>query len=193
MEPSSRTPEGEPNACPVCGKRVQIDPSRPPGDAPCPHCGHLLWFGDREGHQDETIPVGQQQGFSDLPPQTQAVFDRNEMAVQESRLRRGEFTLDDFRKMLCQTQKLGPIRRVLGMTPGMGDLFGSGPDEDLQRVVAIIDAMTSEERAHPELIGKDRRRQIAQAAGVHPHEVREMITQFAGMASTMQRMAKMRH
>jgi len=44
MEPSTRTPEGEPNRCPVCGKRLQIEPSRPPGDAPCPHCGHLLWF-----------------------------------------------------------------------------------------------------------------------------------------------------
>ncbi len=45
MEPSTRTPEGEPNRCPVCGKPLKIDPSRPPGDAPCPHCGHLLWFG----------------------------------------------------------------------------------------------------------------------------------------------------
>jgi hypothetical protein len=44
MEPSTRTPEGEPNRCPICGKTLQIEPSRPPGDAPCPHCGHLLWF-----------------------------------------------------------------------------------------------------------------------------------------------------
>ena len=45
MEPASRTPEGEPNHCPICGKDLQIEPSRPPGDAPCPHCGALLWFG----------------------------------------------------------------------------------------------------------------------------------------------------
>jgi hypothetical protein len=44
MEPSSRTPEGEPNRCPICGNDLQIEPSRPPGDAPCPHCGYLLWF-----------------------------------------------------------------------------------------------------------------------------------------------------
>ncbi len=44
MEPSSRTPEGEPNRCPVCGHSTQIETSRPPGDAPCPHCGHLLWI-----------------------------------------------------------------------------------------------------------------------------------------------------
>jgi acyl carrier protein len=41
---SSRTPEGSPNRCPVCGKSVCIEPSLPFGEAPCPYCGHLLWF-----------------------------------------------------------------------------------------------------------------------------------------------------
>ncbi len=44
MKPSSRTPEGEDNICPVCGHAVRIEPSRPPGDAPCPDCGYLMWF-----------------------------------------------------------------------------------------------------------------------------------------------------
>jgi hypothetical protein len=46
MLPASRTPEGEPNRCLVCGKDVVIEPSHPPGDAPCPHCGSLLWFSE---------------------------------------------------------------------------------------------------------------------------------------------------
>jgi acyl carrier protein len=41
---SSRTPEGEPNSCPVCRSRIVIEASRPSGDAPCPKCGTLLWF-----------------------------------------------------------------------------------------------------------------------------------------------------
>jgi acyl carrier protein len=41
---SSRTPEGSPNECPVCRAGVCVEPSRPPGDAPCPSCGTLLWF-----------------------------------------------------------------------------------------------------------------------------------------------------
>jgi anti-sigma B factor antagonist len=41
---SSRTPEGSPNRCPVCGAAIPIEPSDPGGDAPCPRCGHLLWF-----------------------------------------------------------------------------------------------------------------------------------------------------
>ena len=45
-QPSSRTPEGEDNRCIVCGHDVRIDPTRPPGDAPCPNCGTLLWFAE---------------------------------------------------------------------------------------------------------------------------------------------------
>jgi hypothetical protein len=46
---SSRTPEGDPNRCPVCGKPARIEPSTVPmRDAPCPHCGHLLWFSKSE-------------------------------------------------------------------------------------------------------------------------------------------------
>ena len=41
---SSRTPEGESNCCPVCGSAIHIEPSALTGDAPCPRCGHLLWF-----------------------------------------------------------------------------------------------------------------------------------------------------
>jgi len=41
---STRTPEGSPNRCPLCGSEVRIEPSQPFGDAPCPVCGHLLWF-----------------------------------------------------------------------------------------------------------------------------------------------------
>jgi serine/threonine protein kinase len=47
MEPSSRTPEGQPNFCPVCGHEIKVEPSQPTGDAPSPHCGRLLWFQNR--------------------------------------------------------------------------------------------------------------------------------------------------
>jgi hypothetical protein len=60
MEPSTRTPEGEPNRCSVCGKDVRIEPSRPPGDAPCPHCGSLLWFaGHSENISSTELPSHQ--------------------------------------------------------------------------------------------------------------------------------------
>lgn len=50
MSPSTRTPEGQPNECPICGNAVVIEPSSPAGDAPCPNCGCLLWFLDSPRH-----------------------------------------------------------------------------------------------------------------------------------------------
>lgn len=44
MTISSRTPEGQPNTCPMCNSAIRIEPSQPLGDAPCPKCGQLLWF-----------------------------------------------------------------------------------------------------------------------------------------------------
>ncbi len=57
---SSRTPEGAPNRCSVCGSEIRIDPSRPPGDAPCPKCGHLLWFSEVSigGSDTDFLDVG---------------------------------------------------------------------------------------------------------------------------------------
>jgi hypothetical protein len=51
MTISSRTPEGEDNCCPVCAKESTLEPSRPPGDAPCPHCGTLLWYSSPDVEQ----------------------------------------------------------------------------------------------------------------------------------------------
>ena len=60
MDISSRTPEGVPNRCPVCGKAVVVEPSYPAGDAPCPHCGHLLWFDPAEAEiREGEIAVGE--------------------------------------------------------------------------------------------------------------------------------------
>ena len=50
---SSRTPEGDPNRCPVCGHDCRLEPSWPGRDGPCPHCGHLLWF--RTGASPEDL------------------------------------------------------------------------------------------------------------------------------------------
>jgi acyl carrier protein len=51
MPIASRTPEGWPNRCPVCGADIRIDPSQPAGDAPCPQCGQLIWFDPDDSRQ----------------------------------------------------------------------------------------------------------------------------------------------
>lgn len=81
MTTSSRTPEGAPNRCPVCGHGFRIEPSQPLGDAPCPACGALLWF----------VADGEEQRFFD--PEADGLLERvaarlgvNPDALQAGRL-----------------------------------------------------------------------------------------------------------
>lgn len=131
-----------------------------------------------------------------LVEQAQEKFDQDEMALQEERLRKGEFTLDDFRKMLTQTQRLGPLNKIMGLIPGMGglkDMMGDVDAEgDMRRLCGIIDAMTPEERRNPSrIIDPSRRRRIAAGAGVDTAEISQLVKQFDGMADVMKRMSGM--
>jgi len=131
-----------------------------------------------------------------LVERAQQEFDQEEMQKQEARLRKGEFTLDDFKKMLGQTKKLGPLNKVMGMIPGMSQMTEAIGDEDVEkemkRFVGMIDSMTPEERRHPsKVIDQSRRRRIAAGAGVEPHQVNELVKQFDAMAGIMQKMTGM--
>ena len=131
-----------------------------------------------------------------LVEQAQQKFDQGEMAEQEERLRKGEFTLDDFRKMMGQTKKLGPMQKIMGMIPGMGGLSNMmqdvDADEEMRRLQGIIDSMTPDERRNPSrTIDQSRRRRIAAGAGCEPHQVNELVKQFDGMAVIMREMAGM--
>ena len=129
-----------------------------------------------------------------LVEEAQRKFDQDEMKRQEERLKAGEFTLDDFKKMLLQTRRLGPLGKVLGMIPGMGGmqemLGGADLEKDMNRLFGIIDSMTPDERRNPSrVIDQSRRRRIATGAGVDLHEVGDLVKQFDGMASMMKGMA----
>ncbi len=129
-----------------------------------------------------------------LVEQAQQKFDQDEMARQEERLRQGNFTLDDFRKLLSQMRRLGPLQKVLGMLPGMGDiskLMGDNDaEEDLRRLFGVIDSMTGDERRNPSrVIDASRRRRIAQGAGVEPHEVTDLVRSFDFIADQMKQMS----
>jgi signal recognition particle subunit SRP54 len=129
-----------------------------------------------------------------LVEKAQQEFDQDEMLLQEERLRKGEFTLDDFRKQLSQIGRLGPLQKVMGLIPGMSSLTEAmgdvDPEEDMKRLFGIIDSMTPEERRTPsKTIDQSRRRRIAAGAGVEPHEVNELVKQFDAMAQIMVGMA----
>jgi signal recognition particle subunit SRP54 len=131
-----------------------------------------------------------------LAQQAQEKLDQDEMVRQQELLEKGEFTLDDFKKQLQQITKLGPMKKVMGMLPGMGHLTdamdGVDAEEGMKRMFGIIDSMTAKERRDPKkTIDTSRRRRIAAGSGVEPKEVSDLVKQFDAMASVMKDMAGM--
>jgi anti-anti-sigma factor len=126
---SSRTPEGSPNHCPVCGSEVKIEPSDPSGDAPCPRCGHPLWFDLIPGEDALVIAL---RGDGTFDPER---LDRITELAKERGLKR---VVLDFRriKMLTSEQLAHLIGLKKRIGPG-GKLEIRGLDPDLREVFRI--------------------------------------------------------
>jgi signal recognition particle subunit SRP54 len=120
-------------------------------------------------------------------------IDEKQALDLEQKLKRNQFTLEDFLQQLKQVRKMGPISGLLGMLPGMGamkQLKNAEVDEsELDRVEAIILSMTPEERANPGLIKGSRRKRIANGSGTKIQQVNQLVKQFDQMRKMMRHMA----
>ena len=100
----------------------------------------------------------------------------------EQKIRRDEFTLEDFRGQLQAIKKMGPLDQLIGLLPGMGNLpqMASGePDfKQLTRVEAMIDSMTPKERRNHQIISGSRRRRIARGSGTTVEDINRLLKQF---------------
>jgi signal recognition particle subunit SRP54 len=125
----------------------------------------------------------------------QEQFDADQVAEQQKKMMEGKFTLVDFKSQMQQIKRLGSLKDIMKMIPGMGNLVDAHPDMDaegdMQRISGIIDSMTPEERVNPELIDIGRRRRIAAGSGVEPSDVNKLLKDFSAMAGVMQDMASM--
>jgi signal recognition particle subunit SRP54 len=123
-----------------------------------------------------------------LVEKAQQEFDQDKAVRLQEKLRRSEFTLEDFLEQLQEMKKMGPISQVMEMLPGMNRLpAGAAPDDrELVRVEAIIRSMTLDERRKPAIINGTRRKRIALGSGTSVQEVNRMMKQF----EQMQRMVK---
>ncbi len=130
-----------------------------------------------------------------LVEKAQQEFDEDEMLAQQEKMQAGKFTLDDFRKQMRQIKKLGSMREIMKMIPGMGkmvDQMGDmNPEDDMRRVEGIIDAMTLNERQNPDRIDRSRRTRIAKGSGVEAADVNKLLKDFSAMGKMMQDMSNM--
>jgi len=129
-----------------------------------------------------------------------SLIERAEQAVDEKtareleqKLRKSQFTFEDFMDQLQQVRKMGSLTSLLGMIPGLpsGKLKGLQIDDKaFDKVQAIIQSMTPEERRHPDIISGPRRRRIAAGSGSDIQQVNQLLTQFKQMQKMMKQLGQ---
>jgi signal recognition particle subunit SRP54 len=127
-----------------------------------------------------------------LIEKAEAAVEEDEQAAMEERLRRGQFTFDDFLAAQKMLRKMGPLQGVLKLIPGLGSqLKDVNVDEgELRRVEAIVLSMTPQERRLPHVIDGSRRRRIAQGSGTTVQQVNRLLAARKQMEKLMKQMGK---
>jgi signal recognition particle subunit SRP54 len=119
-----------------------------------------------------------------LIEKAEQVVDREDAARLEAKLRKNEFSLGDFRDQLRTIRKMGPLESIIGMLPGMGQLkgaMGAVDEKEMDRVEAIINAMTPHEREDHTVMNGSRRKRIARGSGTSVEDVNRLLKQFIQM------------
>jgi signal recognition particle subunit SRP54 len=128
-----------------------------------------------------------------LIEKTQAEFDADQAADLERKIRKQQFTLEDFLGQLKQVRRMGPLGNLMKMMPGMGKAM-RGMDQvderEIDRIEAIILSMTPYERAHPSEINGSRRKRIATGSGTTVQAVNRLVKQFGQMNKLMKQLSE---
>ncbi len=127
-----------------------------------------------------------------LVEKAEAQMDERQAQELERKIRKEQFTLDDFLDQLQQIRKMGPLQSLLKMMPGVGQQLGNVnlDERELDRLQAIIQSMTPEERANPKIIDGSRRRRIAHGSGTNVQAVGQLVKQFGQMRKLMRQLSR---
>jgi signal recognition particle subunit SRP54 len=119
-------------------------------------------------------------------------MDERKAQELERKIRKEQFTLDDFLDQMKQVRSMGPLGNLLKMMPGVGSQLGNiqVSDKELDRLEAIILSMTPEERANPQIIDGSRRRRIARGSGTSVQAVSHLVKQFGQMKKLMKQLSR---
>lgn len=125
-----------------------------------------------------------------LVEKAQETIDQEQAAKLEERLRKNEFTLEDFLMQLQQIKKMGPLENLLGMIPGMGAQMKNVKVDPkaFSRTEAIIHSMTREERNKPQILNGSRRKRIARGSGTRVQDVNQLVKQYDQMKKMIKQM-----
>ena len=131
-----------------------------------------------------------------LVEKAEQAITQEEAVRLEEKIRRNDFTLEDFRNQLQAIRRMGPLEQLVGLIPGLGGLK-YGPEnvdpKQLGRIEAIISAMTPRERRHRQIIDGSRRRRIARGSGTTVEEVNRLLKQFVQMQRVMKTVGNAGH
>lgn len=132
-----------------------------------------------------------------LIDKVQQNIDEQDAMEMQKKMRSNEFSLDDFLSQMQQIKKMGPLKDLMGMIPGMNGLDldkamqGVDPAKEMVKVEAIIQSMTKEERANPSLLNGPRKKRIAGGCGRSIADVNRLLKQFEEMKKMMKQMNTM--
>lgn len=129
-----------------------------------------------------------------LVEKAQEVFDEKKAIEFEKKLRKDQFTLEDFKEQMKQMKKLGSLETVFGMIPGLSKIKGavdfSEAEKDFRRIEAIINSMTPKERATPGIIDGNRRMRISKGSGTRVQDVNELLKKYAEAKKMIKKLTK---
>lgn len=127
-----------------------------------------------------------------LVEKAQQTFDEEEARKLNKKIRQNQFNLDDFLSQLEQIKKMGNLKDVMSMVPGMGKAMKDVDidDDSFKPIEAIIRSMTKQERENPDILNGSRRKRIASGSGTNIQEVNSLMKQFGDMRKLMKMMNK---
>ncbi|HUH53709.1 MAG TPA: signal recognition particle protein [Microbacteriaceae bacterium] len=128
-----------------------------------------------------------------LIEQAQQTFDEEEARKVAEKIKKDEFTLDDFLKQLQQLRGAGSIKKMMGMLPGMGKMkeqLDQFDDREIVRTEAIIQSMTPAERENPKILNGSRRLRIAKGSGMTVTDINQLVQRFEQAAKMMKTVAR---
>ncbi len=129
-----------------------------------------------------------------LIEKAEQTVDQEQALEMAEKIRKDEFTLDDFRDQLRQIRKMGPLEQILGMLPNMGPMRGLNnmkvDEKELIHIEAIINSMTPRERAHHNLLNGSRRKRIARGSGRPVQEINRLLKQYVETRKMMKSLSR---